>query len=495
MCNRCDEAAVSSLSRRALLRGAVAVGAITTSAKLFGSTVFAQTAPPDIGTPRRRTVIRGGAVLSMDRGVGDFANADVLIEGKKILQVAPNIDAGDAAVIDAAGMIVMPGFIDTHHHQFETMLRSQLADALLLPDGSSAVDYIKVMGMVGPLYRPNDVYISELLGSLSQLDAGVTTVLDISQIHHSPEHTDAAVKALQDAGRRVLMAHSGDRKGQVGDVDRVQRQYFSSSDQLLTLAMGSEIGQPGWEISWNKGRALKLPIASHVVGVFGGRDAFDVMARQGQFGPDNIFIHMTGMSDVAWKAAKDAGSSVSLAVPIEMSMRHGMPPILKALEVGLQPSLSTDVECTMTADFFTQMRTTKALQRALVNQMAIEKKNDIPALLKSRDVIRFATVEGARTLGLADKVGTLTPGKEADIILLDANALNVAPLNNVPGAIVNLMERSNVDTVLVAGKIRKWKGKLLDVDISKLTTEIVASRDYLFNASGITRNLFANDKT
>ena len=428
----------------------------------------------------------------MDPAVGDFAKADVLIEGKIIKQVAPRIDAGNAAVIDAAGMIVMPGFIDTHHHQFETPLRSFLADALLLPDGSTAINYIETVAKIGPLYRPRDVYISELLASLSQLDAGVTTVLDLSQIHHSPEHTDAAIKALLDAGRRAMLAHSGDRKSQVGDIDRVQRQYFSSSDQLLTLAMGSEIGQPGWETTWNKGRALKIPIASHVVGTFGGRDAFDRMAIEGRFGPDNIFIHMTGMSDLAWRTAKAAGSAVSLAVPIEMSMRHGMPPILKAIEVGLEPSLSTDVECTMTADFFTQMRSTLTLQRALVNQMVIDKQAGAPALLKPRDVIRFATVEGARTLGLTDKIGTLTPGKEADIILLDANAINVAPLNNVPGAVVNLMERSNVSTVLVAGKIRKWRGRMLDVDLPKLRTEIEASRDYLFEAAKIERNLFSN---
>ena len=175
------------------------------------------------------------------------------------------------------------------------------------------------------------------------------------------------------------------------------------------------------------------------------------MATEGRFGPGNILIHMTGMSDAALRTAKAARSAVSLAVPIETSMRHGMPPLLKAIDVGLQPSLSTDVECTTTADLFAQMRSMLTLQRALVNQMAIDKRANGPALLTSRDVIRFATVEGARTLGLADKVGKLTPGKEADIILLNADVINVAPLNNVPGAVVRLIERSNVDTVLVAG--------------------------------------------
>ena len=217
---------------------------------------------------------------------------------------------------------------------------------------------------------------------------------------------------------------------------------------------------------------------------------FDQLARDGQIGPDNIFIHMTGMTDFGWKAAADAGARISMSVPIEMTMRHGMPPIQKALALGLQPSLSSDVECTMTADFFTQMRSALTLQRAFVNEAALAGGTDLPELLTSRDVIRFATLEGAKCLGLDKKVGTLAPGKEADLILLDATAINVAPLNHVPGAVVTLMERSNVDTVMVAGKIRKWKATLLDVDVSRLRSELEASRDYLFEAAGVRRDLF-----
>jgi 5-methylthioadenosine/S-adenosylhomocysteine deaminase len=173
-----------------------------------------------------------------------------------------------------------------------------------------------------------------------------------------------------------------------------------------------------------------------------------------------------------------------------MTMRHGMPPILKTLEMGIEPSLSVDVECTMTADFFTQLRSAMTLQRALVNQMAIEGRKDLSELLTSRDVIRFATLQGAKDLKLDRKVGSLTPGKEADILLLAADAINVAPLNHVPGAVVTLMERSNVETVIVAGKVRKWQGRLLDVDLRKLRSELEASRDYLFKAAGVKTDLF-----
>jgi cytosine/adenosine deaminase-related metal-dependent hydrolase len=391
----------------------------------------------------------------------------------------------------------MPGFVDTHHHLFETALRSFLADGLLFNDGQphGAINYVDhILGRFAPAYRPQDVYINTLFGSLSQLDAGVTTVLDVSQIHHSPQHSDATVKALGDSGRRAVFGFfesTGNRPGNryPDDARRLKAQYFSSSDQLLSMAMGGEIYLPGYERAWTLGREIGLPVVAHVVGSFGMRPEFDKLAAAGAFGPDNLFIHMTGMSDYGWQRARDAGAGVSMAVPVEMNMRHGMPPILKAVALGMQPSLSTDVECTLTADFFTQMRSAMALQRALANQMALDGLV-APELMTTRDVLRWATLNGARDLKLDRKVGTLTPGKEADIIILDAEAINVAPLNHVPGAVVSLMERSNVETVIVAGKIRKWKGRLLDVSLNRLRRELEASRDYLFRAANIPQDLF-----
>ena len=486
-------------SRRTFMKTAAVAGAAAAATSLMSSgsaSAQAASVPEGTGTPGRRTLIRNGAVLSMDPDVGDFENADVLIEGSRIVEVGPNIDTGDAAVIDATGMIVMPGFIDTHHHQFETALRSFLPNGLLFNDGKphGAINYFDyILSKFSMAYRPEDVHISELFGSLSQLDAGVTTVMDVSQIHHSPEHSDAAIKGIMDSGRRTAFGYfegHGDASKYPGDARRIKEQYFSSDDQLVTMVMGGEIYLPDYEEAWKIGRELDIPIAVHVVGSFGMAETFDKLADAGQIGPDNIFIHMTGMTDKGWQATRDAGAAVSLAVPIEMNMRHGMPPILKTLEMGVQPSLSTDVECTMTADFFTQMRSAMTLQRALVNQAALSGDENPPELLTARDVIRFATVQGARDLKLDGKVGTLTPGKEADIILLDATAINVAPLNNVPGAVVTLMERNNVDTVLVGGKVRKWQGEILDADIPKLRGELEASRDYLFEAAGVERDLF-----
>jgi 5-methylthioadenosine/S-adenosylhomocysteine deaminase len=490
-------------SRRDFLKVSAATGAAAAGLNLFGARPAAahdDGPPSDHGRSGRRYVIRGGHVMSMDPSVGDFVEADVLVEGKRIAAIRPNLHVSGAGVIDARGRIVMPGFVDTHHHQFETALRSFLADGLLFNDGKphGAINYFEfILGKFAPVYRPWDVYINELFGSLSQLDAGVTTVHDISQIHHSPEHSDAAIKGLADSGRRAAFGYFESAGAVPGnqypfDARRIKKQYFSSDNQLITMIMGGEIYLPGFETAWAIGRELKIPIAAHIVGSFGMGPTFDNLAAANQFGPDNLFIHMTGMSDLSWQKVKDAGAGVSLAVPIEMNMRHGMPPILKTLAMGISPSLSVDVECTLTADMFTQMRTTMALQRAFVNQMALETANPpgLPELLTTRDVLRFATVEGAKDLKLDHKIGTLTPGKEADIILLDAEAINVAPLNVVPGAVVSLMERSNVETVIVAGKVRKWRGHLLDVDLRRLRRQLENSRDYLFEAAGIPQDLF-----
>ncbi|HVZ52659.1 MAG TPA: amidohydrolase family protein [Pseudolabrys sp.] len=527
MCKLCEARILQSrfASRRNFLKGAAATGAVAAGMRLFGprpAYAAAGDPPANTGAAGRRYIIRGGAVMSMDRHVGDFPEGDVLIEGKKILAVGRNLQASGATEINAKGRIVMPGFIDTHHHQFETALRSFLADGILINDGSGSPSgnttyYEFILLKFAPVYRPQDVYINELFAGLSQLDDGVTTVHDVSQIHHTPQHSDAAIKALFDTGRRAAFGYfegAGSNPHNYAypqDATRIKKQWFSSSDQLVHMIMGGEVylGDESTEQSWKIGRKLDLQIAAHILSPFGITPILDALAKgQGGsnkdigIGPDNLFIHMTGQSDMAWQKVKDVGAQVSVAFPIEMNMRHGMPPILKLQSLGMEPSLSVDVECTMTADFFSQMRGAMTLQRALVNQMVLEQGNfyppnqwptpapGTPPLLTTRDVLRFATMNGAKALRLDKKVGSLTPGKEADIIILDATRINVAPLNQVPGAVVSLMDRTNVETVIVAGKIRKWKGQLLNVDLPKLRHELENSRDYVFKAAGIKQDLF-----
>src|SRR6516225_4883733 len=360
MCKLCEAGLPQNHfgSRRNFLKGLAATGLATGGLKLFAPRPAAAqggAAPFNSGAPGTRYVIRGGSVMSMDPKVGNFVQGDVLVEGKKILDVGRNLGAGGAAVIDATGRIVMPGFIDTHHHQFETALRSFLADGVLINDMSGTAAgtttyYEYILLKFAPVYRPEDVYINELFGALSQLDDGVTTVHDVSQIHHTPQHSDAAIRALFDSGRRSAFGYfegagtNGPHYAYPQDAFRIKQKYFSSTDQLVTMIMGGEVylGDAIYEQSWNIGRQLGLQIAAHILSPFGIRPILNQLAvGQGGvnndigIGPDNLFIHMTGMSDLGWQAVHDKGAQVSIAFPIEMNMRHGMPPILKLQSLGM----------------------------------------------------------------------------------------------------------------------------------------------------------------
>jgi cytosine/adenosine deaminase-related metal-dependent hydrolase len=532
MCILCDQGkpqdhggsqGSTQLGRRDFLKASTATAAGAAALGLFAARPAAADGggpPEDHGRHGRRYVIRGGHVMTMDPQMGDFVQADVLVEGKTIKEIGRNLHVWGAGEIDARGKIVMPGFVDTHHHQFETALRSFLADGLLFndqdPSGHGTINYFQyILGTFAPVYRPRDVYISELFGSLSQLDAGVTTSHDISQIHYSKEHSEAAIKGSADSDRRIVFGFFEGARGDLlsppdawypGGATFLRDKYFSSSDKLMTMSMGGEIylrthpNAPTPDVylgAWDLGRKLGLPIVAHIVGSFFMEPEFTAIAkgeRSVDFRADNLFIHMTGMSDDAWDKIKEVGAGVSLAMPIEMNMRHGTPPIIRTLQMGIAPSLSVDVEVTLTADMFTQMRSTMNLQRMFENARALGEPYaagfpKLP-LLTSRDVLRFATQEGANDLKLGSKIGSLTRGKEADIIILDAEAINVFPVNVVPGAVVSLMERSNVETVIVAGKVRKWKGKLLDVDLRRLRNELENSRDGIFERAGVPQDLF-----
>src|SRR3954470_9031608 len=266
MCILCDQGrpqnhARSQLGRRDFLKASTAAAAGAAGMSLFNAPARANDddrgdPPQDSGRRGRRYVIRGGMVMTMDPSMpnkGEFVSADVLVDGKKIVAVGPNLKAGGAGEIDARGRIVMPGFIDTHHHQAWTAIRSSIPDSILIDDGTGTPSaqqnyYFNVLGAGQPApstagfarhYRPQDVYVSELFGGLSQLDNGVTTVHDISQIHHSPQHSDAAVQGLIDAGRRGVLGYFESAGNVAGnqyptDATRIKQRWFSSSDQLTS---------------------------------------------------------------------------------------------------------------------------------------------------------------------------------------------------------------------------------------------------------------------
>lgn len=426
----------------------------------------------------RRLLLKGGCVLSLDPKVGDFEKADVLIEGSRILQVRPNITASGATIIDATDTIVMPGFIDTHRHMWQGALRNILPNGLLS-------DYTRdITGAARAVYRPQDVHIGDLVSALGAINAGVTTLLDWSHIGNSPQHSDAAIAGLRESGVRAVYGYGGGTGGPQnqfpGDIRRLRRQYFSSSDQLLTLAMATGVNAGDWRVA----REVSAPITVHLQGANALNSVRDLV------GPDVTYIHCTNLAESDWQLIKASQGNVSIACPIEMGMGHGVPPIQEALAHGILPSLSTDVETEMPGDFFTQTRAVFSLQRMLVLARQRAGEQNLPPLLTARDVVGFATIEGAKDNGLEKKIGTLTPGKEADVIMLRTDQINVMPVNNVYGAIVLGMDTSNVDTVLIGGKIMKRQGKLVGVDLRRIQREVQQSRDYIVAKAGWAKTIF-----
>jgi cytosine/adenosine deaminase-related metal-dependent hydrolase len=473
-------------SRREFLQASAGIATLGASLPVFMSAAQAQ---GDAELTRllaaRRVVLKGGVVLSLDRQVRDFAQADVLIEDGAIREVRPNITvSGDAAaVVDATNRIVLPGFIDTHHHFYQGILRNILSNGLLNPDYNRDISNT----LTAP-YAAADVYAGTLISALGMIDMGTTTAVDTSQVNHTPEHSDAGIRALQESGLRVVYAYSrgtGDAAQYPQDIIRLRQTYFTSDDQLLTLALGVGLDRRLFTIA----REIGVRTVSHGVNNNTERTLIE-LGRAGLMKPGDQYIHCTHLSEEAWRLIKDTGGQVSLAVPIEMAMGHGMPPIQEALDHGIRPSLSSDVDVTMAQDPFTVMRAAFTLQRLNVLQRARRGEPNLPPLLTTRDVLEFATIEGSRCTNLESKIGTLTPGKEADIVMLAADRINVWPLNNVPGAVVNLMNPMNVDTVFIAGKVKKWRGSLVGVDLQRVLRLALEARDGVIRRAGFAANLF-----
>jgi len=459
-------------SRRDVLRAGAGLVGAAAAAPMFSVGAQAQGDDGELSRvlEQRRILIKGGVVLSLDHQVGDFAQADVLIEDGKIREVRPSVATADAAVVDATNRIIIPGFIDTHHHFYQGILRNILANGLLNPDYQR-----DIAGTLTAAYQPADVYAGELVTALGMIDHGTTTAVDTSQVQHTPEHTDAGIRALQESGLRVVYAYSrgtGPAAQYPQDVMRLARTTFSSKDQLLTLALGANLD----EGIFHAAREAGVPAVSH--GVNNNTEpALFALDRAGLLKPGDEYIHCTHMSDAAWKLIKDSGGHVSLAVPIEMAMGHGLPPIQDALDHGIRPSLSSDVDVTMAQDPFTVMRAAFTLQRLGVLQRARAGAQNLPALLTCRDVLEFATIEGARACGLDHRIGSLTPGKRADLILVRADSFGMTPLNNPVGAFVYNAHPGLVDTILVDGKVVKRDGRLVGLDAARVRRLAVESRD------------------
>jgi cytosine/adenosine deaminase-related metal-dependent hydrolase len=480
-------------SRRTFLKAGTGVLAGGVAAHALATAALAQAGGgPDAELSRlqaqRRVLLKGGVVLTLDRQIGDFARADVLIEDGKIRDIRPDIAvSGDAAaVVEASNRIIVPGFIDTHSHSYQGILRNILANGRVDPDYNR-----DVIGKLTPAFTPADAYAGMLATALGMIEMGTTGVVDLSQVNNTPEHSDALVQALRDAGIRAVFGYSGGYGSGAQypqDLGRLQRSYFNSKDQLLTLALSAGPDPKMFAVA----REHDVPIVVHLRNVLPQRDdgaRLLQLSRAGLLRPGDEYIHCLHLPADTWKLIKDSGGRVSLSTAIEMTMGHGTPAIQDALDNGVRPSLSSDHAVTLSSDMFTLMRSTSIVQRYFVMQRERAGGQNLTPLLTCRDLLDFATIEGARCANVDGKVGTLTPGKEADLLILRADGIDVWPLNIASGAVVNLMNPGHVEAVFIAGKVKKWRGNLVGVDMPHVLRSMQEARDGVLRRAGFQVNL------
>ena len=446
-----------------------------------------------------KLLIKNATIITMDPSLGTLYNSDMLIENSRIALIGTSLNVHEddnIEVIDASEMIVMPGLVDTHRHVWESLVRN-------IGTNWSLNTYLQQIyfGGYGSKLRPEDSYIANYLGALEALDAGVTTVLDWGMAYSS-EHTNEFIRGLQISGIRAVYALGTPGDGDywsreseliaIGDIKRVSERYFTSKDQLLTLGLairGPEFSQ--WNTAVEEietGREYGALITMHLgFGNWGSQDrSISKLYESGLLGPDINIAHGNMMGDDEFKMMAETGTSLSVTPEIEMMMGHGYPVTGKMLAGGGVPSLGVDVVTSTAGDMFGQMRFALQAERAKVNQAMLEKGNMPEQLaLTVYDVLAFATIGGAKALGLDDKIGSLTTGKEADFLMISTKELNMFPINDPVGAVVQFANPSNVDSVYIAGKAMKRGGILLNTELNSLRQNARASTEYILGQNAI----------
>jgi cytosine/adenosine deaminase-related metal-dependent hydrolase len=423
-----------------------------------------------------KTLIRGGCVLTLGVKTPNFTEADVLIEDGRLAEVGPGLRARDAEVVDATDTIVMPGFVDTHRHVWKSLFRN-------LGEASTDID----------ITQPEDVYAATLVGLLGAVEAGITTVADWADIPADDPYIEAALQAHSDAGLRTVFVHSAPGSaGNPADIApsarRLMELHSRASGSKTTLALGaadltrSLIDRADTE--WALARELGLRIHAHA-----GLDPSDAgliaeRSDQSLLSNDVTLIHCSALTDADLDAIAARGATVSLAPAAEMAGGLGTPPLQMLLDRGLEPGLAIDDERIAPGDMFSQMRVTNSIQHAAYFDLKLAGKAGLPNLLTTRDVIRYGTIVGARTIGLDGITGSLEAGKQADVIILRTDRPNIFPINDPIGAVVWGMDTSNVDWVFAGGRPIMRNGAL-EADVARARHLATAVQERVLAAAGL----------
>lgn len=427
----------------------------------------------------RRTLIKSATIISMDDTIGDLATGDVLVEGSRIASVRPSIDlgsgAGETEIVDGKDRIVIPGLINAHMHTWQTGLRGYAANWTLL-------EYFRRMHAgLATVFRPEDIHIATLVGALNQINCGTTTLVDWCHNNPTPDHTDAAVRGLIESGIRAAFFHGSPKpEPKPGEphfsevphprreVERLLAGPLADRDGPVTL--GLAILGPHYSTldvamhDFRMARELKLIASMHQ----GGGPAktpggWEKLIAAGLVGDGINIVHGNDLPDDLLDRMVDLGVSFSVTPENEMIQGHGFPVTGRLLKRGVRPTIGIDLESVLAGDLFSAARVALSMQRSLDNAEQRKASGTIPATttIPVREALRWITTEGARMLGREHQIGSLTPGKLADFVIINASDLNLHPVHDPVATVVMQTSLANIEAVMIGGAWKKRNGRLL----------------------------------
>ena len=473
MCFLCKSFALNR--RRVLAAGATLGSALLARVEPAAAQAAAPGGIPGALPSRGEFLIRNAHVLTMDSDLGDLPQADIHVRNGEIVAIAPGLTAEGAEVIDAGRMIALPGLIETHWHMWGTIARNMAGD-------EKDTGYFPESRVLGGVFQPQDNAAGVRLALAEAINSGITTVHNWSHNLLTPAYADAELQAHQDFGGRALFAYGYSRNtGQnetlpLDDVARVQKEWIPKLDGLVTLGIASrgpenntiDICRKEWEAARKLGARITIHMATSEA-VFKSKQGVRKLAEAGLLGPDLLIVHNTNTDKEVLDLIAKSKTFLSLSPFTELRTGFGVTPILDMLAAGDQVSLSVDtVLLCGNCDMF-------AIMKALQNIGDGTKPSEFA--LPARRVLEIATIDGARALGIADKVGSLKPGKRADIILVRTRDINMAPPTDPVHMIVQSAQPSNVDTVMIDGRVLKRGGRLTAIDADRVVDEANAAMD------------------
>jgi cytosine/adenosine deaminase-related metal-dependent hydrolase len=451
-----------------------------------------------------RTLITNGSIISMDATIGDLPRGDLLIVNGTIVDVAPAVDVRDCHVIDALGMIVMPGLVDSHRHLWYMPVRGSAMDHTLR-------DMIDTLWpTVGAQFTPEDLYACTRAGIVDALEHGITTVLDWCHVLNSPDHTTEAIRAHRELPMRAVFAHGASMARNLGEFEgvttttdwaparRLRQNDLSSDGGRITLALALQGPEATTTeiLSQDIGvaRELGVPMSMHVGTPMGPRPqpGIGFLAELGLLGADMNFVHCCTTTDSEFRLLAEAGGTATATPMAEIALGMGVPFLRRMNECGVSPAIGADAVCASSGDLFEEARLGLLVERAraaasvFAQGQAVERASELG--MTAREALETITINGAKACWLDHRVGSLSPGKAADLILLQGTDLNLSPVTDLIGTVVGCAHGSNVDTVLIGGEVVKRHGKLVAIDTAVIESELVLSRDRLLDASGVAAN-------